>query len=90
MTDDEFSLDDDFRDEPQHEAHGTRNFIAGLAVGALLGAGFALLYAPDRGTNTRRRLGRRIRRLRDRSGESVQELKSALRKELRRVKRATG
>ena len=88
MTQDDFSLDDDFRDEPQQEAHGTRNFLAGLTVGALLGAAFALLYAPDRGTNTRRRLGRKIRRLRSRSGESVQELRDALRKELRRVKRA--
>jgi gas vesicle protein len=89
MTDEEFSLDDDFRDEePFQEAHGTRNFLVGIAVGALLGAGLALLYAPDRGANTRRRLGRKIRRLRDRSGESVQELKNALRKELRKVKRA--
>ena len=88
MTQDEFSLDDDFRDEPIEAAHSTRNFVAGLAVGALIGAGFALLYAPDRGTNTRRKLGRRIRRLRDRSGESVRDLKLALRKELRKVKKA--
>jgi gas vesicle protein len=89
MTHDDFSLDDDFQDEPHEmEAHGTRNFMVGLAVGALIGAGFALLYAPDRGSNTRRKLGRRIRRLRDRSSESVADLKDALRKELRRVKRA--
>jgi gas vesicle protein len=88
MTHDEFSLDDDFRDEPIEAAHGTRTFLMGLAVGALVGAGFALLYAPDRGTNTRRKLGRKIRRLRDRSGESVQDLKEALRKELRKVKGA--
>jgi gas vesicle protein len=88
MTHDDFSLDDDFRDEPLETAHGTRNFLAGLAVGALIGAGFALLYAPDRGSNTRRKLGRKIRHLRDRSGESVAELKDALRKELRKVKRA--
>lgn len=86
MAHDDFSLDDDFRDEPQLEAHGTRNLLIGLALGVLVGAGFALLYAPDRGTNTRRRLGRRIRRLRHRSGESVQDLKTALRKELRKVK----
>ena len=85
---DEFALDDDFKDEPHQAGHGVRNFMAGLAVGALLGAGIALLYAPDRGTNTRRRLGRRIRRLRDQSGQSVEELKAALRKEMRRVKRA--
>ena len=63
-------------------------FLAYFPVGALIGAGFALLYAPDRGSNTRRKLGRKIRHLRDRSGESVSELKDKLRKELRRVKRA--
>jgi gas vesicle protein len=88
MTEDEFSLDDDFRDEPQQVIRGTGNFIVGLAVGALVGAGLALLYAPESGDKTRRRLGRRLRHLRDRSDKSVQELKSALRKELRRVRQA--
>ena len=88
MTHDEFSLDDDFRDDPMEAAHSTRNFLAGLAVGALVGAGLALLYAPDRGANTRRKLGKKIRHLRERSGESVSDLKDKLRKELRRVKEA--
>lgn len=88
MTHDDFALDDDFRDDPVEAAHGTRNFLTGLAVGALIGAGVALLYAPDRGSNTRRKLGRQIRHLKDRSGESVSQLKDKLRKELRRVKRA--
>jgi gas vesicle protein len=88
MAHDDFSLDDDFNDDSPQAAHGTRNFMAGLAVGALIGAGIALLYAPDRGSATRRRLGRRMKRLRNTTGESVQELKAALRKELRRVKRA--
>ena len=91
MVDDEFALDEDFADEPQRRAeHGKRNFLAGLAVGALLGAGVALLFAPDRGVNTRRRLGRRIRKLRDRSGSSVSELKERLSRELRRLKEKAG
>ncbi|MEO8295532.1 MAG: YtxH domain-containing protein [Gemmatimonadota bacterium] len=88
MAHDEFSLDDDFNEDSPQIAHGTRNFIAGLAVGAAIGAGIALLYAPDRGVTTRKRLGRRMRRLKHSTGESVHELKSALRKEMRRVKRA--
>ncbi|MEO8199266.1 MAG: YtxH domain-containing protein [Gemmatimonadota bacterium] len=88
MSHDEFALDDDFKDDTPGAAHGTRKFMVGLAVGALIGAGIALLYAPDRGVQTRRRLGRRLKRLRERSGESVQELRAALRKEMRRVKQA--
>jgi gas vesicle protein len=88
MAHDDFSLDDDFNEDSREVAHGTRNFMMGIAVGALIGAGVALLYAPDRGSATRRRLGRRMKRLRNSTGESVQELKAALRKELRRVKRA--
>ena len=88
MSHDEFALDDDFNEDSPRVVHGTRNFIAGLAVGALIGAGIALLYAPDRGVQTRRRLGRRLKQLRERSGESVQELRAALRKEMRRPKPA--
>ncbi len=88
MTDDEFSLDDDYREDPAETSRGTRTFLTGIAVGALIGAGFALLYAPDRGSRTRRRLGRKMRQLKDRSGDSVREMKNQLRKELQRVRRA--
>jgi gas vesicle protein len=87
MVDDDFALDEDFADEPQRAERGKRNFLAGLALGALLGAGVALLFAPDRGVNTRRRLGRRLRQFRDRSGESVSHLKDRLSRELKRLKK---
>src|SRR2546421_13098293 len=35
---------------------GTMTFLAGMAPGALVGAGVALLMAPERGAGTRRRL----------------------------------
>ena len=90
MADEEFALDDDFNDEPLQAAHGARNFAIGLAVGALLGAGVALLFAPDRGVNTRRRLGRRIRQFRDRGGESIEALRDKFSRELKRLKKRVG
>lgn len=90
MVDDDFALDEDFADEPHRTEHGRRNFFAGLALGALLGAGVALLFAPDRGVNTRKRLGRQLRRLRDRGGDSVSELRDKLSHELRRLKKKAG
>ena len=90
MVDDDFALDEDFADEHQRIEHGKRNFFAGLALGALLGAGVALLFAPDRGVNTRRRLGRKFRQLRDRSGSTVADLKDRLSRELDRLKSKAG
>lgn len=90
MSDDEFTLDDDLVEEPAPSGHGKRNFFLGVALGALVGAGVALLFAPDRGVNTRKRLGRRLRRLRDQSGDTVAELKDRLGRELRRMKKRVG
>jgi hypothetical protein len=39
-------------------------FSAGIALGAILGASVALLWAPASGNETRQRIGRRVRRLR--------------------------
>jgi len=90
MDEDEFALDEDLVEEPVKGEHGKRNFFVGIAVGALLGAGVALLFAPDRGANTRKRLGRRLGQLRDRSGSSVSELKDRLSRELRRMRKRVG
>src|SRR3977135_2645455 len=39
-------------------------FTAGIALGAILGAAVALLWAPASGDETRGRIGRRVRKLR--------------------------
>jgi gas vesicle protein len=39
-------------------------FAAGIALGAILGAAVALLWAPASGDDTRDRIGRRVRKLR--------------------------
>jgi hypothetical protein len=55
-------------------------FTAGIAVGAILGAAVALLFAPASGEETRHSLGRRVRRERDDEdvwGELADELERA-------------
>jgi YtxH-like protein len=55
-------------------------FTAGIAVGAILGATVALLFAPASGDETRDRIGRRVRNLRgddDLWDELAQELELA-------------
>lgn len=44
---------------------GVTKFVAGMLVGAVLGAGIALLSAPDSGRATRTRIVRRVRASRD-------------------------
>ncbi len=48
-----------------------RGFAVGMIVGALLGAGAALLFAPASGDDTRRLLRRKARRLSDRGGAAI-------------------
>jgi gas vesicle protein len=51
---------------------GIGGFAAGVVFGALLGAGIALMFAPDRGDKTRRRLRRRLQRLSEEAAEGLQ------------------
>ena len=48
--------------------------VKALLLGALLGAGIALLYAPQSGEETRRGLKRRLRKVRALAEEKVDEL----------------
>jgi gas vesicle protein len=61
--------------------------MAGILFGAFLGAGFALLFAPERGDKTRGRLRRRIRSLREDAREGIDRAGSRTREELRRRQR---
>jgi gas vesicle protein len=75
------------RARPGVSTHGTAGFIAGILFGAFLGAGFALLLAPERGDKIRGRLKRRMRSLRDDAREGIDRAGNATRKELRRRQR---
>jgi gas vesicle protein len=67
--------------------HGRTGFLAGVLFGAFLGAGVALLFAPDKGQKTRRELDRRLRSLRHDALDAAGRAGSRAKKELRRRER---
>ena len=66
---------------------GIAGFAMGVVFGALLGAGLALLYAPDRGDKTRRDLKRRLNRLREDAEDGLGRASDRARNELVRRRR---
>jgi hypothetical protein len=62
-------------------------FAAGVALGIVLGAGAALLFAPQSGADTRRGIIRRGRRLGRRSRDAWSDLADELRDATRRTRR---
>jgi gas vesicle protein len=59
-------------------------FAAGIAMGVLLGAAVALLFAPAPGEVTRERLRRRLDDAREYAEDEFGELRKRARKELKR------
>jgi gas vesicle protein len=74
-------------DRTSLSGRGTAGFVAGVLFGAFLGAGFALLFAPERGEKTRGKLRRRMRSLQDEAREGIDRAGNRTRKELRRRQR---
>lgn len=69
---------------------GRSGFLAGVLLGAVVGAAVALLFAPEKGSRTRRRLGRRVRSLRRDAMEEMEEAGARTRRGLRRRRRHLG
>lgn len=59
---------------------GTLNFVLGMALGALIGAGVALLVAPEAGSRTRRRLRETAEDWGDTAGDRLQDAAGDVRK----------
>jgi gas vesicle protein len=55
----------------KRQNNGTQGFALGMIIGALVGAGAALLMAPSSGEDTRRLLRRKARRLSAQGGEAL-------------------
>ena len=56
-----------------HELH-SMTFVSGFVLGAMVGAGIALLAAPEAGMKTRRRIRRVAGELRDSAGDHWEDL----------------
>ena len=74
---------DDAEDEEGHEQRSVGTFLAGLAIGALVGAGVALLFAPQSGSDTRRAVSRRAKHLAREARDRYDDVKDKLRRERR-------
>jgi gas vesicle protein len=68
-------------------SRGHGGTAAGLLLGLVLGAGLALMFAPERGQKTRGRLRQRMRSLGEDAREGIDRAGSRTRKELLRQQR---
>ena len=71
-----------------HEDHRARSFLAGLAIGALVGAGVALLFAPQSGAETRGDVARRAKHLAREARDRYDDVRDKLRRARRDKERA--
>lgn len=74
--------------EEERDWRGAGILSLGVIAGALVGAGVALLLAPQSGEETRERLAHRARRLGSRADASWDDLRDELRRLRRRSRRA--
>jgi len=72
MATDTSGFDEENEQAQEPEGRGLGGFAVGVIFGAFLGAGIALLFAPERGDKTRRRLRHRLRSLRDEAGDQLE------------------
>jgi gas vesicle protein len=63
-----------------HDGRRTRTFLAGLALGALVGAGVALLLAPRSGEETRHAVSRRAKRVARDARDRYDEMRDTVRR----------
>jgi gas vesicle protein len=85
MTDEKVEQAED--DPPGEAGPGRGGFAAGIVIGVVLGAGLALLFAPERGETTRRQLRRRLARLREDAEAGLERAGKRTRRELARRRR---
>jgi gas vesicle protein len=87
MKDEQESVQPTIGIDEGETAHARAGFVSGFMLGVIMGAGFALLFAPERGDRTRGRLRRRMRSLKEDALESIDQAGSRTRAGLQRRKR---
>jgi len=88
MTDEDKEVEVAEDDVEYHGHHTTRTFLAGLAIGALVGAGVALLLAPKSGAETRLAVSRRAKILAREARDRYDDVKDRVRRARREHSRA--
>ena len=64
----------------------SRTFIFGLLVGAAAGAIAGILLAPDKGSETRRKVSEKARELKDSLPDQLETLKARIEQKLNEIK----
>lgn len=70
------------------DTSSTRPFAVGFLIGGLLGAGLALLFAPQSGSDTRRLIKRRARRIAAGAQDKYEDVKDRIRDARRKAEDA--
>lgn len=85
---DEERSDDELEDLVEHGgSSGTLGFIGGLLLGAVIGAGIALLVAPERGEVVRRHIRTRVQDMQDGARDRLDDWREEAGAQLRRKRR---
>ncbi len=88
LTDDDLDLDDDLEEYGGGDGFAVfRGFAAGLVVGALVGAGIAILVAPERGDVLRKRIGSGLRDIHEDARGQLGDWRDDARRELSKQRR---
>ena len=88
LVEDENELEDeDFEEYEEADGPSAGAFLVGVLLGALLGAGAALMLAPERGEVVRRRLGGRLRALGEDARDQLEDWRDEAGRELRSSRR---
>jgi len=87
MADEEREQVEATADDAEESGGGTGAFAAGVVFGAFLGAAIALMFAPEKGDRTRRRLRKRLQRLREDASDGLERAGERTRRDLSRRRR---
>lgn len=70
------------------EENSGRSFAVGVLLGALVGAGVALLFAPQSGEETRRLIRKKTKRLAAQAEDKIDDIRDGVKQIRRRAERA--